>query len=168
MEKRILLGVTLLASASAYFDYKTDCRLECQVQKLPCIISELSHRHFPCDCISTNAACVHRASSNVVCLRPDAEPTGGSDIWVDYWNYTHPNPPVPPPSPRPNQKISFLQIYAAIVTTILVIQGGSSLIRCVAQTWRRRQYRHLGSMPTPPGGEHHNREPVYQPTVQEI
>ena len=170
MARMAVLGGALLAAAStsAYFDYKTDCSANCQRHNLPCIITELSPVHFPCDCVDTDGDCAEHASPTVVCLMPDAPPIGGNESWIPYWNYTHPKPPGPPPNPQPIQDTNFLQIYAAVVTTILVIKLGSSMLQCVAQVWRRRRYERLETTQAPSSGVPLSPESPYPSTVQNV
>lgn len=112
------------------------------MQKLSCTIRELTPSYFPCDCINTDDACMMRATPEVVCLRPDGDPSGGSKIWPDYLNHTH--PPTPnPPTPTAGETSEFLKIYAAVVTTILILYGGTELVKCLIQTYRRRQYQRI-------------------------
>ena len=169
MARTLLVLVPLLAVASTatFFDYKTDCRIECQLEDLPCTISELSPQHFPCTCIDTDDACVELATAEVVCLMPDSQPVGGSSIWIPYWNYTHPLPPEPSPKPSPQNETNYLQIYAAVVTTVLFITVGSSLIRCVCHTWRRRHYQQLSANTAPSTGISAPDSP-YRATTQEL
>lgn len=142
----VILLALVATRVHSFFDYKVDCIKECQTEKLPCTIRELSPRHFPCDCYNTDDACLSKASPDIVCLRPNGDPTGGTKIWPDYYNYTHPptpNPPAPHSTPDPALDNVFLKIYAAVVSTILLLYGGGSLVRCVAETIRRRRYQQL-------------------------
>ena len=166
--QQFLMLMLAVTSTAAFFDYRTDCIPECQRQNLSCVISELSPQHFPCDCMDTADACLSRATPAVVCLTPSGEPRGGSEIWQAYWNYTHQPPPRPSPSPN-NNTTDFLNVYAAVVTTVLLMICGSSMLRCMVQTWRRRQYQQLNSNSAPsPGVPPPMSEPPYLPTTQAI
>ena len=167
--QQFLMLMLAVASTAAFFDYKTDCISECQRENLSCIISELSPQHFPCDCMDTEDACRSRATPVVVCLTPGGQPKGGSEIWQAYWNYTHPVPPRPSPKPDRNNSNDFLKIYAAVVTTILLMICGSNMLRCMIQTWRRRQYQQLNSNRAPASGvPPPMSESPYLPTTQAI
>lgn len=167
---QVLLVVLVGTKTTAFFEYKADCSPECQRQRLPCTITELSPAHFPCNCIDNNEDCIQRASSKVACITPDAGSIGGQEIWIPYWNYTHPEPPVPTPAPAPapEQGTNFLQIYAAVLTTILILYGGTDLLRCVLQTYRRRHYQQLAPERAPSGGMSVSTSQPYQPTTQEV
>lgn len=168
MEKSLksLVVVVAVASTTAFFDYHRDCMQECQRQNLPCTISEISPQFFPCDCILTADACLSRASPEVVCLQPDASPSGGSEIWLAFWNYTHPNPPRP--VPVPTHETSILQIYSAVVTTLLIVYGCTNLFQCAAQTWRRRRYACLEPQRAPSSGVPQSPESPYGSTTHDI
>ena len=151
---RVLLVALAVASTTAYWNYTVDCMDECQRRKLPCTISMLSPEFFPCDCIITEDSCILGASSTVACLVLSGKSFGGEASWIPYWNYTHPSTstPSPSPTPVPGDHTNFLQIYAAVVTTLLFIYGGSGLLRCVFQTWRTRQYRLMREQQATSGG----------------
>ena len=161
----VVLGVT---GSSSFFRYETDCDEGCRHDSLPCTITELSPVQFPCDCITTIEDCKDKAGPRTVCLLPNGSTFGGTDSWIDYYNYTHPIPPTPAPTPAPPTKIQYLQIYAAIVTTILLIYGGSNLIRCVDQIWRRRRYQRLGINQPPSAGIPNTPESPYAATTEEV
>ena len=164
-----LMLMLAVASTAAFFDYRTDCISECQRRNLSCIISELSPKHFPCDCMDTEDACISRATPVVVCLTPEGQPKGGNQIWQAYWNYTHPVPPHPSPEPDHENSNDFLMIYAAIITTILFMICGSNMLRCIIQTWRRRQYQQMNSNQVPsPGVPPPMPESPYHSTTQAI
>ena len=153
----LLLTVT---QVTAFFDYNTDCPETCRLQELPCTIMELNPHLFPSACINSLTACIEMASPDRVCLSPKSKPKGGSAIWIAYWNYTHPIPPTPPP----DRKTNFLLIYAIIVTVVLVVYCGATLIYCMTQSWRRRSYQRLDARPE---NEQAERAP-YEPTTIDL
>lgn len=162
----VVLGVM---GVSSYFQYDTDCIKDCRQDSLPCTITELSPVQFPCDCITTPDDCKERATPRTVCLLPNGMTFGGNDSWIDYYNYTHKLPPTPSPTPEPAPTYhpEYLQIYAAIVTTVLVIYGGTSLFRFVIQAWRRRRYQRMGRSQPPSGGVPNSPESPYASTTSE-
>ena len=107
------------------------------------MITELNPEHFPCFCIHTENACRERASPKAACLLPDGQSIGGTEIWSDYYNYTHSNPPTP--APVPVCGTSFLQIYSAIISTVFMIYAWVSCTCCLLEAWRRRRYENLGT-----------------------
>lgn len=160
-----LILVLQILSTSAFFKYEKDCIKWCTQKRLPCLITELSPNHFPCDCFQDAENCKENANDRAVCLLPDGKSFGGNDIWIDYYNYTHPYPPVPIPTPKIGA--SWLQIYAAVVTTILVVYGGSNLIGCLDRAWRRRQYQRLGrNQPSTDGVPISPESPYSNPTAE--
>lgn len=156
----------IIRPSHSFFDYKTDCLDRCQRRILPCTISEYSPTHFPCECITTNEACVEKSGPQLVCLRPGGlSPVGGEDIWIPYWNYTHPKPN-PTPSKDGNR---FIVIYAAVITTVFVLHWGIILSRCIMSTLRRHHYERLEAGSAPPGGMPDSRpNPYDNPTTQQI
>ena len=143
-----MLLLSRFPQTTAFFQYHTDCDGWCQRQSLPCVIDEVNPEYFPCACYETESGCQEKASRAVVCLLPDGRVFGGEDIWVDYYNFTHHNPPTPkpsPPKPSPQGQIPYLVIYAVMVTTALAIRIGVDICICVDQMWRRRRYEQLSN-----------------------
>lgn len=165
----IVMVLAITEISHSYFDYKTDCNYKCQKRQLPCTISEYSPTHFPNECIITNHDCVDMAGPQVVCLRPGGlKPVGGQEIWIPYWNYTHPQPK-PSPKPSSNDESLILKIYAAVLTTLVVLQWGSAGCRSVMATMRRHRYERLEASTAPPAGTPDSRPNPYQnPTTVDI
>lgn len=112
---------------------------------------------------------MEKAAPRTVCLLPDGTALGGNDSWIDYYNYTHHIPPAPSPAPKPTPSYynQYLQIYAAVITTVLVIYGGSGLIRFMIQAWRRRLYQRMGRSQSPSTGVPNSPESPYESTTLE-
>ena len=167
--ERVITGMVILLiiarGSESFFDYTVDCDSKCQKRTLPCTISEFSPTHFLCECIISDDACVERSSPVVVCLRPGGlEPRGGSEIWVPYWNYTHPKP-THRPTPSSDSKDKLLEIYAALVTAVLVLQWGFSAVRCIMASLRRHHYERLEASTAPSDGTPDSRPNPYRETT---
>lgn len=168
-----VLGLLLLIAGSrGFYQYDVDCDIGCRRETLPCTIAELSPEQFPCDCITDTDSCKEKAAPRTVCILPNGLTFGGRESWIDYFNYTHRGPtttPAPAPSPpSPVHDTPYLLLYSTVVTTVLLIYGGTGLFRCLAQTWRRRQYQRLGINQPSSAAASNTPNTVYAPTTQDV
>ena len=157
----------MLSRSDAYFSYE-DCNPDCIHYKACCTIQEITPDYFPSRCTDTEETCREVASPQVVCIRPDDIPLGGSEIWPkdDEWKHKHHHPSTTAkPTSKPTDKPDIVpncknwKLTTVIIVSVIALATIQKMLAYLIGYFRTRAYETIQPGPVPP---------IYERTTQDI
>lgn len=160
MPRTIIVYLLLLCGTDAYFSYD-DCNPDCIHYKACCTIQEITPNYFPSLCTDTQEICENLASPEVVCIRPDDVPLGGSELWPRYDEYKQKHHHPPSTTARPSMKpdCKKWKTTVVIVASVILLALVQKSLSVALRYFRTRAYENISPRPE---------NPIYARTVEDI